>query len=191
MKKSSSYIRPFRWLLRFRYRRGYGIHSPFAFNFVTGVVYEKGMFYAYPELKTLYNEVQPQGIRFKDGKLLFRLANFAQPKTICVVGYDVDSWAAHCLHAGCSHVQMVDESGLAQADFVVLSDEKASKAEYILDRLPTGGTLVLTYTVGRNREVWRRLITHSRAVVTFDLADFGIVMVRPELNKQDYVINYY
>ena len=39
-------LRPLRWLLRFRKRCGYGIHSPFAFQFVTGVIYEKGAYFA-------------------------------------------------------------------------------------------------------------------------------------------------
>lgn len=191
MNKSSACIRPMRWLWRFRHRRGYGIHSPFAFNFVTGVVYERGMYYAYPALKAMYKRVQPRNIRFKDGKLLLRLANFAQPKVMGLVGYDVDSWVARCLQAGCSHAQMVGERELSQADFVMLSGAEAVRAESVLNSLPTGGTLVLIHAFGRNREVWKRVIAHPRAVITFDLADFGIVMVRPELNKQDYVINYY
>lgn len=189
--KPSTIVRPFRWLMRFRHRRGYGIHSPFAFNFVTGVVYERGTYYAYRELKALYKKMQPQNVRFKDGKLLFRLANFAQPKAMRVVGCDTNSWVAHCLSAGCSHAQMVDENVVAQADFVLLGRTAAIKAESVLDSLPVGGTLVLMYTLGQNRKVWHRLIAHPRAVVTFNLADFGIVMVRPELNKQNYVINYY
>ena len=38
---------PLVWLMRVRHRRGYGIHSPFAFGFVTGVVYEDGAYYGY------------------------------------------------------------------------------------------------------------------------------------------------
>lgn len=187
----SSIVRPFRWLLRFRHRRGYGIHSPFAFNFVTGVVYEQGSYYAYPALKAMYKKLRPHGVRLKDGRLLFRLANFSQPRVIGLVGYRVDSWAARCLSEGCSHARIVEEGELSQADFVLLSRDEVSKAEGVLDSLPLGGTLVVTHTIGRNREVWSKVIAHPRAVVTFNLADFGIVMVRPELNKQHYVINYY
>ena len=32
--------RPFIWLRRFRHRCGYGVHSPFAFNLITQVIYE-------------------------------------------------------------------------------------------------------------------------------------------------------
>lgn len=187
----SSIVRPLRWLLRFRHRRGYGIHSPFAFSFVTGVVYEQGTYYAYPELKAMYKQLRPHGVRLKDGRLLFRLANFAQPQVIGLVGYRIDSWAARCLSEGCRHARIVEDDELSQADFVLLSAMKARQAEAILANLPTGGTLVVMHTIGRNREVWRNVIAHPRAVVTFNLADFGIVMVRPELNKQNYVINYY
>ena len=31
--------RPFIWLYRFRHRCGYGVHSPFAFNLITHVIY--------------------------------------------------------------------------------------------------------------------------------------------------------
>lgn len=187
----SSIVRPLRWLFRFRHRRGYGIHSPFAFNFVTGVVYEQGMYYAYPELKAMYKKLRPNGVRLKDGKLLFRLANFAQPRVIELVGYQVDSWVARCLSEGCSHARIVGEDELSQADFVLLSRDEVLKAEDVLDSLPTGGTLVVMHTMGRNRRAWRSAVAHPRAVITFNLADFGIVMVRPELNKQHYVINYY
>ena len=43
-------LHPFVWLLRFRHRRGYGVHSPFAFNFITDVVYQRLPYYKYCEL---------------------------------------------------------------------------------------------------------------------------------------------
>ena len=43
--------RPFIWLSRFRYRCGYGVHSPFAFSLITDVIYEKMPYYAYDLLK--------------------------------------------------------------------------------------------------------------------------------------------
>ena len=29
------------WLKRFRHRKGYGVHSPFAYNFITRIIYGK------------------------------------------------------------------------------------------------------------------------------------------------------
>ena len=39
------------WCKRFRHRKGYGVHSPFAFNLITWVIYEKLPYYKFPELK--------------------------------------------------------------------------------------------------------------------------------------------
>lgn len=61
------------WLKRFRHRRGYGVHSPFAFDFLTYVVYERGEYYAYRELKKRYPVVCLCGglHRLKCRKFLF------------------------------------------------------------------------------------------------------------------------
>lgn len=43
--------RPFIWLARFRHRCGYGVHSPFAFDLITNVIYERTPYYAYSSLE--------------------------------------------------------------------------------------------------------------------------------------------
>lgn len=43
--------RPFIWMLRFRHRCGYGVHSPFAFNLITQVIYESTPYYKYKDLE--------------------------------------------------------------------------------------------------------------------------------------------
>mgnify|MGYP000426660528 CR=1 FL=1 len=82
--------RPFIWLSRFRYRCGYGVHSPFAFSLITDVIYEKMPYYAYSSLK----EEQKKMVREcgwtkgsqKVNRFLFRLVNRVQPDTIIEVG---------------------------------------------------------------------------------------------------------
>ena len=49
--------RPLIWLSRFRYRCGYGVHSPFAFSLITDVIYEKMPYYAYDLLKAEQNHL--------------------------------------------------------------------------------------------------------------------------------------
>ena len=41
---------PIVWLSRIRKRKGYGVHSPFAFDLVTNVLYNKEKYYAYEEM---------------------------------------------------------------------------------------------------------------------------------------------
>ena len=76
--------RPWIWLSRFRQRKGYGVHSPFAYSFIRGVVLEPSAYYAYAELSHLH----PWWVRWfrlypmQCRRLLFRLANFAEPRTV-------------------------------------------------------------------------------------------------------------
>ena len=76
--------RPWIWLSRFRQRKGYGVHSPFAYSFIRGVVLESSAYYAYADLAQLH----PWWVRWfhlypmECRRLLFRLANFAEPRTV-------------------------------------------------------------------------------------------------------------
>lgn len=84
--------RPFIWLYRFRHRCGYGVHSPFAFNLITHVIYETTPYYKYRELAAEQKKLAPQKDRMwsyesvKVKRLLFRLVNYAQPATIVDTG---------------------------------------------------------------------------------------------------------
>ena len=71
--------RPFIRLSRFRYRCGYGVHSPFAFSLITDVIYEKMPYYAYDLLKVeqkkrITTQRWEKGIP-RINRLLFRLVN--------------------------------------------------------------------------------------------------------------------
>ncbi len=96
---------------RIRYRKGHGVHSPFAFDFITNVIEEKLPYYIFEDIekrraellyckdvieflsskgnlkKKTVAEVTSREIQSaKYGALLFRLVNFLQCKSILQVG---------------------------------------------------------------------------------------------------------
>lgn len=76
------------WCLRFRHRRGYGVHSPFAFGLITDVILESLPYYAYGELKEVRRSL-PKGTKVypeRVDRLLFRLVNRFSPQRIVEVG---------------------------------------------------------------------------------------------------------
>lgn len=81
--------RPFIWLARFRHRCGYGVHSPFAFDLITNVIYERTPYYAYSSLEAEQKKISANSGRKwkheskKVNRLLFRLVNYIQPDTDC------------------------------------------------------------------------------------------------------------
>lgn len=196
--------RVWRWLLRFRHRRGYGIQSPFAFSFVTGVVYERGAYYAYAPL-SCHARREGTALREKDDRLLLRLANASRAAWMLVAG-PVAPLSLSYLQAGrrcaCSEVREASAAALEEA----LQGREAPGLVYaapgtaldevvraVLPRAAEHTMLVLAgiYASQAGREAWRRLKADSRVRVTFDLYDFGIAFFWKRLNKQDYIVNYF
>lgn len=75
------------WCKRIRHRRGYGVHSPFAFGLITDVVYEQNPYYAFQKLKEL-RHLAKRSMMYPErvDRLLFRLVNRFSPQRIVEVG---------------------------------------------------------------------------------------------------------
>ncbi len=72
----------FRRIKRAWRSRGFGIHSPFAFRFVTCVLRESGEYYAYRELRRIAGDRKA----FRRLALVFRLVCEFRPAVVSVVG---------------------------------------------------------------------------------------------------------
>lgn len=178
------------WLLRIRHRCGYGIHSPFAFSFVTDVIYSPGTFYAYADIEKCLASHGDATLRAKDGKLLMRLANFVRPDVCCVWGISLNGAEISCLAAGSQHTQFTDS--LTKANMIV-ARQWTEHVDALLTHLNEGGMLVLfdISSTSRRQRAWRWVKQQPQACITFDLYHFGIVIFRTDLCRQHYVINYF
>ena len=75
-----------------RFRKGFGVHSPFVYNLITKVIEEKSVYYAFEEIENFRQqllsddelnlvtsrETQPAAY----GALLFRMVHFFKCRTI-------------------------------------------------------------------------------------------------------------
>lgn len=193
-------LRPLRWLRRFRKRRGYGIHSPAAFQFVTGVIYEKGTYYAYAKLHSERRQRRPT-TREKDDRLLFRLVNFHHPRAIVAYG------EGRNFDMACSYIKAArrcplyelspqDHASIGSTDANCYYFDAPTWAEHLpelLDLLGDGTFIVVRnpYANSDSAEAWRTLCADLRVRQSFDLHDFGICQCEARLNKEHFVINYY
>lgn len=91
--------------VRYRHSRGFGIHSPSAYRFVTQVLGERLPYYAYDDLrrlrKALLNSGEQSLISNHDARLLFRIVNHFAPQHILVVGADSALTVAAVLMPSC------------------------------------------------------------------------------------------
>ena len=87
MIRRDLFLRIANWCMRFRHRRGYGVHSPSDFFLITFVVYEDMPYYPFLSLHYLREDLEylPH-YREKTDKFLFRLANYWQPASMLEIG---------------------------------------------------------------------------------------------------------
>lgn len=69
---------------RFVKRRGFGIHSPFAFDFVRRVVAQPCAFYCYPQLDAAARKA---GVKASVLRLVFRVVLFFRPSHVDYLGH--------------------------------------------------------------------------------------------------------
>lgn len=202
--------RPFIWLRRFRHRRGYGVHSPFAFDFITRVVYEHTPYYQYKELSAEQRRlVSEKGHSWacresqKVKRLLFRLVNRAQPTFIVNVGPDSAAelyMKAAKKDTGYLHASQLDELFLERGvpvDFLYLHDYRQPSLvravfDVCADRVTERSVFVIE-GVGYSpamRQLWHDMRCDARAGITFDLYDLGVIFFDKSKIKQDYIVNF-
>ena len=169
---------PLVWLARFRHRKGYGVHSPFAFRFITDVIYECQPYYAYKEL----DGQLPFSRRFRQRRglhLLLRLANHLQPKTI-VLPKDA-WWEKRYLQSGCKSANIQCQWSEGEVSMCLLKEPKDEALHHLGEQ-----SVLLFDNLHHHRDWFRNL----PSVVSFDLYDFGIAFFDKQYNKQYYKVNF-
>lgn len=202
--------RPLVWMKRIRHRKGYGVQSPFAFEYITRVIYERGSYYLYSELKERQQSLAGQlgsqwasreSLKLK--KLLFRMVNRAQPGRVLDVG--LPSAASIYLQApkkemSYRFVQALDElthEPETPVDFLYLHHcADVAYAERVIGCcLPSArdGNVMVIEGIHGNKEMttlWEKLIENPKVTVSFDLYEAGILLFDSRLYKQDYIVNF-
>ena len=169
---------PLVWLARFRHRKGYGVHSPFAFRFITDVIYEGHPYYAYREL----DKKLPLSMRLRQRRglhLLLRLANHLQPKTV-VLPRDA-WWEKRYLQGGCLGANIQCQWPVGEVSVCLLREPSDEAQQHMGEQ-----SVLLLDNLHRHRQWFRDL----PSVVSFDLYDFGIAFFDKQYNKQYYIVNF-
>lgn len=173
---------PIVWLMRFRNRKGYGVHSPFAFNFVTEVLYNQESYYAYGEMDKGLRWWQKARVRSMR-HLLFRLSNFRGAETMYCWG--VDKALSEACQYGSRSVRILNPGEDDVADLVLVGGADMEALRHLGE-----GTMMVVKDIHRCSAYWKRIREDRRVTVTFDLYDLGIAFARKDLNRQHYKVNW-
>ena len=187
-------------LKRIPHRKGYGVHSPFAFRLITEVISESYPYYGYTDIKKSLNT--PRILSTKVLKLIFRLVNWLQPITILEVG-SVSILEIPVTKAK-KNVQFIHTETLnsssgtkhLRADLVFIHNKTAEtlkETKENLLKLVHSNSLVVISGIGYSKEMkalWDNIQQDERVGITFDLYEVGLVFFDLEMNKQDYKVNF-
>ena len=197
--------RPIIWLCRIRNRCGYGVHSPFAFNLITQVIYENTPYYIYSTLKKEVAQKkngEPEEwsrTSTKVNQLLFRLVNYIQPSVIVDLGQPVATslyLQAGNLKAMCC-LEQDDALSIVAIDFLYIHKQDAAQAveadfQCFVSKMSFGGLCVVEgiHHSRAMKQCWKRLVNHECVGITFDLYDVGLLFFDKSKIKQDYKVNF-
>jgi len=200
---------PLVWLKRFRHRKGYGIHSPFAFEYVTYVIYEHTPYYIYKDmadeeqkLKTVNGDEWAYSESCKLKQLLFRMVNRAQPGTIVEAGIPtaasiyLKGGKAEATYYSISNVEEIKNITESHIDFLYLHASDPKQMEEMLNKCLGRAHSTSVFAIQgigwnkANKTLWSQAKQAPGVGITFDLYDLGILMFDPDYHKQDYIINF-
>ncbi len=197
------------WCKRFRHRLGYGVHSPSDFFLISSVIYEKYPYYAYRALQKQGFSTYLPHYRRKVNRLLFRLINHLQPKTLIEVGVGNGASISY-MRAACHTMESVTFKGRNREQTLQQMAETLEVMQ-TLDCLHIAYTpyyketfkLALPYANARScfiiggihasqekKAWWENLTKGDQIGITFDLYDIGLVFFDKSRYKQHYIVNF-
>ena len=185
MKLSRS---PWVWLARFHKRKGYGVHSPFAYGFIRGVLLEPWPYYAYEKLAQQHSWLERNVLTYPVHcrRMLFRVANAVQPKAMAILGdRPVEQ---RYMSAAVPSAGWTDDT--RNADLLFVAAERIAEAPALLQSLPQGATLICEgiYESPEARITWQSIREDDRTTLTFDLYTYGIALLDRPLTPANYVV---
>ena len=71
--------------IRFRHKRGFGVHSPFVFDLITNVIKERNLYYDFERIET---RAKLRSSEKKLCRLLFRLSDYLSYRNVLLLGLE-------------------------------------------------------------------------------------------------------
>lgn len=185
---------------RFRglgHSRGFGVQSPGDYRFVREVVAERWPYHAYERLAEAFPHLSRRQRRLC--RLYLRISNRLQPQAAVVA--ERGDRVAESFRAGCrsakllTHDELLQKPSLPQDSAHLLWLEAQASGDSLLRRfleLAPWRSAIVMEGIWRSPEaqaVWRRLATHPRSTVAFDLYGCGVVFLDPKRSKCLYFVN--
>lgn len=175
--------------VRFRHKRGYGVHSPFMFNLILNVIRDKEKQFAYPE--ALENSGILKTREKKVFRLLSRLIRYLKVRKVVCLGSYADLLATYLSQVYQeASIQSNLPYQLEQADFIYIG-RKASEIlpEELSRTLAWKGKVKYIivadiYKDAFNARIWKQY--REQATVSVDMMWYGLLVFNDKIQRGKY-----
>ncbi len=203
----------FRFLKRKLTAKGHGVHSPFAFHFITNILGDKLIYNHFADIE---NQLKHENIHSKHidkYRLFFKIVNFLQPSSILQIGteqgidtlyltsptnakldlYLNQNKPLTIILKPFSNMHIINEiKNISQKYDLIFLKQEDSPNIYIEKLLDISNTktcwIIDPLTSKSSRNFWNEIRNHPDVRVTFERTDFGVAFLNPELHKINYIV---
>lgn len=175
--------------VRFRHKRGYGVHSPFMFYFILNVLRDKGKQFTYPETGIKMNF--PGRRERKVFRLLSRLIRYFRVHRVVCIGRNAEMLVDYLKHTN-PEVYMKSNvlEELPVADFICLGRKTSEilPVEFsfgeMLSNKPKYMVIADIYKDSFNGRLWRQY--RDKATVSVDMMWYGLLLFDEKIQPGKY-----
>jgi hypothetical protein len=204
------------WLKRKKQAKGYGIHSPFAYELITRVIKEEHGYTAFSDIEEILRENNIEPGNKKLNHLSYRLVSYFKPgkileletgqgvNTLYISAASKDA-VCHCFDLDGKNVLLARNLHTTFSNRVTFIDEIDISESYdaifvYLDSFPIDMENLLEMSSGNTfwvisgiktcsgKRFWAAITADERARITFDLNGIGIVILDKSHHKANYML---
>ncbi len=175
--------------VRFRHKRGYGVHSPFMFNLILNVIRDKEKQFTYPQALEEANSLSRR--ERKIFRLLSRLIRHFKVEKVACIGYDAELLTGYLPEVyGNASIACNRPECLEQSDFIYLGRglEVYLTGECIFSTFPeTVRKYIVIADICKNtlnRRIWR--CYRDKATVSVDMMWYGLLLFDNRIQRGKY-----
>lgn len=173
--------------------KGHGIHSPFAFEFITKIIYSDYDYYAFSDIKKLLAEAKREPYNERLHHLSYRLIQYFKPNRTLEINPENNINSLYISH---SRKEMILHNLEKDADnkqkydaIFIYSINGETDIDLLLSISEKNSFWLLSgINSGTGKHIWRKIVKDSRVQFTFDMKDIGIVVLREDFLKSHYLI---
>jgi hypothetical protein len=182
-----------------RYRKGFSVHSPFVFELLNCVFFEKSSYYCYPKIKAIVEQnfsKRQQHNKLKYYKLIFRLANYFNPKKVLIAGKNsfiekIFTFVSSKLSV--FKIEKVEKIQNLNFDFVFFSENFIEKYDKNLFLSTQNNSVLIFENIYQNSkiyEIWKNIIKDKELIISIDIFGLGIIITKNDIPKQHYRVAF-